>query len=626
MNELTAKKLLENTLNYPFNERQFVTLISNVFKIFHKKENFSFVKNQYSETTKHIDSHAHIGEYVNKHIVVDIYAVRLSNDTSLDSGRIHQRNFVAKLIEHRGSKAAIVAFIPTSSRNRQLIENWRFSLVTVDYETENKNGKIDVKSKYSSAKRFSFLVGKNEPNHTAQKQILPLLTKNTGPSITTLQSAFSVEKVSKEFFLRYKKNYLAIVSNVNNLIESDEKLKIAFETSNVKSDHFSQKLLGQLVFLYFVQKKGWLGVSKDIEGNFMSWGTGDYRFLQNLFEKKYVDYQNFHNDVLQPLFYQTLATEREKGYSRIFDCRIPFLGSGLFEPINNYNWKETNLLIDDNIFQLIFSTFDRFNFTVKEDDPLDKEIAIDPEVLGKVFENMLPENMRKGSGTYYTPRSIVEYMSQECIINYLEGKIPTLSDNDSIKRFIKGSNSHVFRSKEKTVQTAYSFREEDLPEEIIARASEIDQLLADIKICDPAVGSGAFPIGILHEIVNAREILTDYCKENRRSRYDLKRDCIQNSIYGVDIDSAAIEIAKLRLWLCLVVEENEISEIKPLPNLYFKLMQGNSLIQTFHSLSTPPPRIPRWGGYIKEVNTPFCLTNCINYRVSISAKQSKLIN
>ena len=134
MNELTAKKLLENTLNYPFNERQFVTLISNVFKIFHKKENFSFVKNQYSETTKHIDSHAHIGEYVNKHIVVDIYAVRLSNDTSLDSGRIHQRNFVAKLIEHRGSKAAIVAFIPTSSRNRQLIENWRFSLVTVDYE------------------------------------------------------------------------------------------------------------------------------------------------------------------------------------------------------------------------------------------------------------------------------------------------------------------------------------------------------------------------------------------------------------------------------------------------------------------------------------------------------------
>src|SRR3989344_1828398 len=111
-----------------------------------------------------------------------------------------------------------------------------------------------------------------------------------------------------------------------------------------------------------------------------------------LFDKK--DYDNFFNDILESLFYEALATERDDDYYRHFDCKIPFLNGGLFEPINDYNWRETDLLIDNDIFGRILDTFDRFNFTVKEDEPLEKEVAIDPEMLGKVFENLIEENIR----------------------------------------------------------------------------------------------------------------------------------------------------------------------------------------------------------------------------------------
>ena len=122
----------------------------------------------------------------------------------------------------------------------------------------------------------------------------------------------------------------------------------------------------------------------------------------------------------------------------------------------------------------------------------------------------------------------------------------------------------------------YSYR---LPESIRTRAALIDKKLAEIKVCDPAVGSGAFLVGMMNEIVKARQILTTYLGESKkRTPYHFKRHAIQNSLFGVDIDPGAVEIAKLRLWLSLIVDEEDIKQIRPLPNLDYKIMQGNSLL------------------------------------------------
>ncbi len=305
-----------------------------------------------------------------------------------------------------------------------------------------------------------------------------------------------------------------------------------------------------------------------------------------------------------------------------FDCKIPFLNGGLFEA--TYDWKNTNILLPDELFSNsertkagdtgtgILDIFDRYNFTVKEDEPLEKEVAVDPEMLGKVFENLLPENLRKGQGAYYTPREIVHYMCQESLINYLDTAVNTgeisLSQDKPTQEKLFGepepeqlslkSTGHKTVIPKKHIEdfihkgefaiendtarengikgtTSYKYH---LDESIRKNARLLDEKLETIKICDPAIGSGAFPVGMMHEIVKARNVLETYLKTGK-SAYEFKRHCIQESIYGVDIDPGAIEIAKLRLWLSLVVDEENYLDIKPLPNLDYKIMQGNSLIE-----------------------------------------------
>jgi len=229
----------------------------------------------------------------------------------------------------------------------------------------------------------------------------------------------------------------------------------------------------------------------------------------------------------------------------------------------------------------ILDVLDRYNFTVKEDEPLEKEVAIDPEMLGKVFENLLEVKDRKSKGTYYTPREIVHYMCQESLTNYLvtklEGKV-SKEDLETLIKYGETAVEHDILVQNHGKQTpTYSFK---LPESIRKNAQLIDESLSNIKVCDPAVGSGAFLVGMMNEIVRARDTLTSYLGSKAdRTIYEFKREAIQNSLYGVDIDPGAVEIAKLRLWLSLVVDEEDIRQIKPLPNLDYKIMQGNSLIE-----------------------------------------------
>jgi len=441
-----------------------------------------------------------------------------------------------------------------------------------------------------------------------------------------LEEAFNIEKVTKEFFEKYRDLFLQIKDSLDEVVKKDEEIRKEFQEKGINTVDFSKKLLGQIVFLYFLQKKGWFGVPRGKD-----WGGGDKKFLRSLFNIAKKENRNYFNKFLEPLFYEALRLERPKDYYAQFSCRIPFLNGGLFDPLNDYDWQDTDIEIPNEIFSNnhktkegdtgdgILDIFDRYNFTVKEDEPLEKEVAVDPEMLGKVFENLLEVKDRKSKGTYYTPREIVHYMCQQSLINYLysemnskqksrtkEEKIQmkllgkpnpiqqsliiekdsNIISKEDIEKLIKygdttiENDNHVATKGEET--KTYSFK---LPENIRKNAEIIDEVLKNIRVCDPAIGSGAFPVGMMNEIIRARNVLTSYLSlqeaevmKQSRTIYNFKRHAIQNSIYGVDIDPGAVEIAKLRLWLSLIVDEEDIKHIKPLPNLDYKIVCGNSLL------------------------------------------------
>lgn len=399
-----------------------------------------------------------------------------------------------------------------------------------------------------------------------------------------IEEAFSVEAVTKEFFTKYAELFGDIYKALDKLIEKDKVVRDQFKAKNVNTIDFAKKLMGQIVFLYFLQKKGWLGVAKNEE-----WGTGPRNFLRTLANGNCGKYDNFFNDILEPLFYDTLATDRgHEAWCNRFKCRIPFLNGGLFEPLGDYDWRKTDISLPNDLFTNtsfveegitgtgVLDVFDRYNFTVNEAEPLEKEVAIDPEMLGKVVENLIEENRRKGLGAYYTPREIVHYMCQESLINYLDTELN--KEKELVPRADIDTFVHLGEqiSHYEAVEAKYAIK---MPKSIQQHARLLDEKLAEIIVCDPAVGSGAFPVGMMTEIVRGRCALTPYFNDfQERTLYHFKRHAIQNCLYGVDIDSGAVEIAKLRLWLSLVVDEEETRQIKPLPNLDFKIVTGNSLV------------------------------------------------
>ena len=395
----------------------------------------------------------------------------------------------------------------------------------MDYTLEETpSGKTKIKTELTPARRFSFLVGENESSHTAQAQLLPILQDDKNdPLLSDLEKAFSIEVVTREFFDKYRKLFHSVKESLDKLVEKNEAIRKDFKAKEVNTVDFAKKLLGQIVFLYFLQKKGWFGVERDKE-----WGTGPKNFLRLLFEKKIVHYQNFFNDILEPLFYEALALERTNDFYSRFNCKIPFLNGGLFDPINNYDWVHTDILMPDDLFSNtdrtkegdvgtgILDVFDRYNFTVKEDEPLEKEVAVDPEMLGKVFENLLEVKDRKSKGTYYTPREIVHYMCRESLINYLatelEGKVAK-GDIETLVRFGEASVEHeAYIEKQGKETITYSHR---LPPAIQENATHIDSKLENIRVCDPAVGSGAFPVGMMSEIIHARNALNPFLADKK---------------------------------------------------------------------------------------------------------------
>lgn len=579
-----ATSLLEKTFNSKFDENQYKVFIKNFFKNIDESDNFSYAGAYIPDDYKdYVKSYKRIGKFIsNDDTALDIIIVNLKKESLLERNRTMQRNFIAKYLKTRGDKDfSLVAYYCDDS------EDWRFSFIKKEYTSElTDKGKVKTKEAFTPAKRFSFLVGKNEPNHTAKKQLLPILQLESEPTFDFIEKAFNIESVTNEFFEKYKNLFLVLLDKIENIVKNNNKIKNEFDIKNINISSFAKKLLGQIVFLYFLQKKGWLGIEKNESGDFKQWGSGAKDFLRKLFEKKYINYNNFFNDVLEPLFYEALANERENDYYHQLKCKIPFLNGGLFEPIGNYNWQEVNIPIENSFFEDVFNTFDFYNFTVREDEPLEKEVAVDPEMLGKVFENLLEVKDRKSKGAFYTPREIVHYMCQESLINYLDteinqvdvGVIKEIIKRDDIEFFIKNGDFAKENDSAKIKGTkSYDY---SISESIRKNAKIFDEKLANVKICDPAIGSGAFPVGIMTEIVKARDLLSIYISDKKdRSLYNFKRNAIQKSIYGVDLDPSAVDISRLRLWLSLVVDEDDYFSIKPLPNLDYKIMSANALLE-----------------------------------------------
>lgn len=587
-----AKKLIKYVFTHKFESDYFEKFVSNIFKDY-KSLDISREGQSIKDAFKpHVVKYKIIGSFLDaENNDIDILLVALNNISTLQRARTLQRNFVADYLNSKGKEAALVAFITNK-------DEWRFSLVKLDHSLEVVDEKIKTKKEITPARRWSFLVGKNEGSHTAQSRFIKLLTDNEKPNLAELESAFNIESVTKEFFDRYTQLYFGLKEHLDSLVKSDEKIKKDFEEKEISTVDFAKKTLGQIVFLYFLQKKGWFGVSADKE-----WGSGPKNFLRELFNRRESYGKNFFNDILEPLFYEALAVDRGEDaiYTKLNNVRMPFLNGGLFEPMNNYQWETTDITIPDELFSNeiedkktgdrgngILDVFDRYNFTVNENEPLEQEVAVDPEMLGKVFENLLEIKDRQSKGAFYTPREIVHYMCQETLINYLENEINGIP-RDDIEFFIRQGELILENDKitaEKIAEKedkgyeykgVYSYL---LPQSIIDNASDIDKLLYDIKVADPAVGSGAFPLGMLNEIVRARRVIGVHTKDNKKI-YTLKKETISNSLYGVDIDPGAVEIAKLRLWLSLVVDENKPH---PLPNLDHKIMQGNSLISEYEGI------------------------------------------
>ena len=431
--------------------------------------------------------------------------------------------------------------------------DWRFSFC-------RKNATGDE----TAPKRYTFLLGPNQACRTAAQNFVNLTeyVKSHALTLDAIVSAFDVEAISSEFFRKYKAHYSDFVKYVTgkefrkergkwvekDVGTSNEALYASFGHDDKRVRDYVKKLLGRIVFLHFLQKKGWLGGHGD------DWTDGDPAFMLHLYERASdAQKEDFLDGVLEPLFTaldtRRTADEYDTGVDGIGKVKIPYLNGGLF---TRNAADEIASRFPHEMFGGFLSFLAEYNFTIDENDPDDAEVGVDPEMLGRIFENLLEDNRDKGA--YYTPKAIVEYMCRRSLAVYLVAGSKDV-DAATVETFVATHDA-----------TAIS----------AAVAERLLALLKSVRVCDPAIGSGAFPIGILRELRLLRIALGD-----SSSPASLTKSIIEDNIYGVDIEKGAVDIARLRFWLALVVDEDTP---QALPNLDFKVMQGNSLLESYRGI------------------------------------------
>ena len=478
---------------------------------------------------------------------IAVYEVELSDNVDIERNRRGIRDMLLSSWRNNGNAGA---FMFCYRKHESVL---RFSYVSESW-TFGEDG--TYKKESTDTKRFTYLLGEGHRSRTAIQQFEKL--RDSSLSLKDLTKAFSVDAVSDMFFKGYKQQYEDIIYYVtgkrmvkvsNKWEERQEGEPNAFIMQQFAKfpnpekavRDYVKKLMGRLVFLQFLQKKGWLGVPVNA-----SWGEGDSEFIQNLFaecEEK----DHFIDNELESLF-NDLNSEEQKELTKY---RTPYLNGGLFERDAS---DETEFPLPAKYMQALLDFFASYNFTIDENDPDDAEVGVDPEMLGRIFENLLEDN--KDKGAFYTPKEIVSYMCRESLIAYLQTDIEDEATKEAIRQFVMTHDVAMLGTNDK-------FRQ------------QIDEALKDVKICDPAIGSGAFPMGLLNELFQCRTAL-EGIEQNKAA--EIKKHIIQQNIYGVDIERGAVDIARLRFWLSLIVDEETP---QALPNLDFKIMQGNSLLEQY---------------------------------------------
>lgn len=408
---------------------------------------------------------------------------------------------------------------------------WRFTFVS-KHETVNEEsgGTINVET---DPKRYTYVLG---PSQSCRTAAIRFETLQHGASLKKVEDAFKVAPLFKEFYADYKTVFYAVKAKVQPHFKAD--------ADKDPAQLFTQRLFNRLMFLAFIQRKGWLKIN------------GDTDYLTALYKSYRKGHgSNFFNDILKPLFFEGLnQDERPQGHTDARFGQVPYLNGGLFEKAEDKTDDSIREIPDDAFAAVLHpddGLFAKYNFTASENTPLDVEVAVDPEMLGKVFEELVTGRHEQGS--YYTPKPIVSFMGRAALVEYLADTCPK-ERREALEAFVHEHKADDLRN----------------PELIL-------DALRTVKVCDPACGSGAYLLGMLHELLDLRTCLF---KSNKKldgvTDYDRKLTIIERNLYGVDLDDFAVNIARLRLWLSLAVDF-EGAVPPPLPNLDFKIEQGDSL-------------------------------------------------
>lgn len=464
---------------------------------------------------------------------IALYDVTLRPGSKIQHSRVAIKQFITS--EVMTFTHAFILFHYDNEPERP----WRFSYV---YKERTTSATRVV------AKRYTYVFGKDYRSRTAVERFLELA--RSSKTDKDFAEAFSVEALSDEFFDRYRELYADFVQYLTGkryvkesgkwvektIHAPNPQLATSFEGSDKLVRDYIKKMFGRIVFLYFLQRKGWL--------------AGNRQYMHDLYYHSELQ-DNFLDGVLEPLFFGVLNTRPEHRSADVASLpdsgKIPYLNGGLFQ---QDEIDERTCTIPADYFKRLFDFFDQYNFTIDENDPEDAEVGIDPEMLGRIFENLLEDN--KDKGAFYTPKEIVEYMCRESIIAYLLNGIPERS-HELIRNFVETLDADTLNDEQRKY---------------------LANKLVDVKICDPAIGSGAFPMGIVN-ILSKIYLALGFV----RDRSKMKRHIMEQNIYGVDIEKGAVDIARLRFWLAMVVDA---TEPEPLPNLHFKIMQGNSLLESYN--------------------------------------------
>lgn len=458
-----------------------------------------------------------------------VYAVKVTKNLSERTGKKYQYDLAKKVLNDSEEDAGIFVFYDAEG-------SFRFSLVYANY--------LGTKRDWSTFRRFTYFVSPQLTNRTFKQQ----MTDGDFSTLNQVKEAFSVEVVTAKFFREFR----IIFDRTRKEFEQVNKNTVCLWLSSKYGDEeykeqinkFIFTFLGRIIFLYFLLRKGWVEDKID--------------FIRSKVEDDSI--HNLYLNVFEPLFFEVFA-KQEKDRSPVIKDQYkntPYLNGGLFEhsDLEAEMAKEGKFILfrDEFLRDIILNYFEIYNFTVDENSPNDQEVSIDPEMLGKVFENTLAEEERNKKGTFYTPREIVHFMVKDSIRQYLNNE--TGIDLNLLQKFIYDENDGLDYLNPNQIRL-------------------IDSKLETIKVLDPAVGSAAFPVEFMQVIIELRKRL-DVRVGKHINEVALKKQLIKNNLYGVDIDPGAIEIAKLRLWLALIVDYDK-TLAEPLPNLDFQFRVGNSL-------------------------------------------------